>query len=162
MSKTDAEIKATIESHIREYGWHCLSVAPSEGEREFTPFTYSIGFAHSYQAPEVLVFGLGSKKAHAVLSECAAVLAAGGQLHADVEDDRILAKNYKVMFRPLLQAAYDHYLGTALRYYGRTQFDAFVMFLPDRDHRFPWEQGYCGAIATEALAATCPPESRRT
>lgn len=160
MSTTSSDVDATTSSHIKQYGWSCLHVSPGKDEPEFTPFSYSIGFTESYQAPEVIVFALSREKAHGLLNQCAELLAEGGRLRADVEDDRILAHGYKVLFRPLPLTAYSQYLGTALRYYGQRNFDALVMFLPDREHRLPWDQGYCGADAAEAVAVTGPPENR--
>ncbi|MBA3485761.1 MAG: DUF4262 domain-containing protein [Lysobacter sp.] len=47
---------------------------------------------------------------------------------------------------------FGEYLGTAMRCYQEVLFDALVMFLPDRHHRFPWDQGYDGTSADESLA----------
>lgn len=69
----------------------------------------------------------------------------------DAEDAELLANGYKLVFRPLRADCFDEYLGTALRYYGNTPFGAVVLFLPDRNHRFPWQPGYDGPPTHEAL-----------
>jgi hypothetical protein len=43
-------------------------------------------------------------------------------------------------------------LGTALRYYRPKEFGAVVMFIPDREHRFPWQAGYDYIPANDSLA----------
>ena len=140
----------TIAGHIRDYGWHCLHVWPDEEGQD--AFTYSIGFAESFGAPEVLVFGLPRDTAHAVLGVCADLLRAGHAIQPGVEVGEVLDGGYRVVFWPLRDEWRGEYLGTAERHYGDVPFGAVVMFLPDREHRFPWQDGYAGPPADEALA----------
>lgn len=142
----------TIAGHIRDYGWHCLHVWPDEDGQQ--AFAYTIGFAESFGAPEVLVFGLPRDKAHAVLGVCADLLRAGHVIQTDVEVPDVLTGDYRVVFRPLRDECRGEYLGTAERYYGDQPFGAVVMFFPDREHRFPWQDGYAGPPEDEALAIT--------
>ena len=139
-----------ISDNIREYGWHCLHVFPTkEGQDKFS---YSIGFGKSYGSPEVLIFGLEREKAHALLNECAHLLKGGHIIVPGVEDGSVLAGDYKVVFKSVRPDRFGEYLGTAVRYYKDKPFSAVVMFLPDRQHRFPWHQGYDYIPAGEPLA----------
>ena len=148
-----------IAEHIREYRWHCLHVFPTASDSEHSNFSYSIGFTESFGQPEILIFGLSRDKAHALLAECASLLSDGAAFEPDVEDDRVLANGYKVVFRPVLASRFREYLGTARRYYGARNFSALVMYLPDRDGRFPWQSGYDGKNVDEAVSITGPPEA---
>ena len=139
-----------ISDNIREYGWHCLHVFPTKENQD--KFSYSIGFGESYGAPEVLIFGLEREKAHALLNECAHLLKGGHTILLGAEDDDVLAGDYKVIFKSVRPDCFGEYLGTAVRYYQRKPFNAVVMFLPDRQHRFPWQPGYEDIPADEALA----------
>lgn len=151
----DPELAAqnqTIAGHIRDYGWHCLHVWPNADVQD--AFAYSIGFAESFGAPEVLVFGLPRDKAHAVLGVCADLLRAGHVIQTGVVVSEVLSGDYCVVFRSLRDEWRGEYLGTAERYYGERSFGAVVMFFPDREHRFPWQDGYAGPPEDEALAIT--------
>lgn len=139
-----------IERNIQAYGWHCLHVFPTEEGED--AFSYSIGFAETCNAPEVLVFGLAREKAHALLNACAQLLKSGHVIQADVEDANVLAGDYKVVFKSVRPECFDEYLGTASRYYDDKPFHAVVMFLPDKQHRFPWQPGYDGMPAREPLS----------
>ena len=139
-----------ISDNIREYGWHCLHVSPTKQGQD--KFSYSIGFGESYGAPEVLIFGLERERAHALLNECAELLKCGHTILPDVEDANVLTGDYKVVFKPVRSDSFGEYLGTALRYYQGKPFSAVVMFLPDRQHRFPWQPGYDDIPAEESLA----------
>ena len=140
-----------VATDIKRYGWHCLHVSPALGEKGCV-FTYSIGFAKPYGAPEIAVFGMQQEKAHSLLSECATLLRNGYVIRFDVEDPNVLAGDYNVIFRPVRPAYRGEYFGTAMRYYADKAFTAAVMFLPDRQHRFPWEAGYDYVPVDEALA----------
>ena len=150
MDETLAAQNQKIADNIEKYGWHCLHIAPCEEDEE--PFSYSIGFAESYGAPEVLVFGLPREKAHGLLNACASALKEGHGITPDVEDPELLSGGYKVVFKSVRPECFGEYLGTAERYYQGKPFGAVVMFLPDREHRFPWQAGYSYIPADEALA----------
>ena len=144
------EFDKRIADNIREYGWHCLHIASTEEDE--TPFTYTIGLFETYSGPEIFIFNVEPKKAHAVLNVCAQVLREGGTIEPEVPDDRILAGGYKVIFRPLRHELFDEYAGTAVRHYGHSTFPAYVMFFPDAAGRFPWESGYDYIPADEAMS----------
>ena len=139
-----------ISDNIREYGWHCLHVFPTKETHD--KFSYSIGFEESYGAPEVLIFGLDREKAHALLNACAEMLQDGHTIQNSVENPNVLNGGYKVVFRPVRSTFFSEYLGTAQRYYQDRPFGAVVMFLPDREHRFPWQTGYDDIPADESLS----------
>jgi hypothetical protein len=144
-----ASQNARIAENIREYSWHCLHIQPNFETQQ--AFSYTVGFSESFAAPEVLVFGLSHEKAHALLNECATALRRGHRFIPGVPDDSVLAGDYKVVFRALARENFGEYVGTALRYYGMTPFSAMVMFLPDSEHRFPWDPGYAYIPADEPM-----------
>jgi len=150
MDDTLAAQNQKIADNIEKYGWHCLHVAPCEDDEE--PFSYSIGLAESYGAPEVLVYGVPREKAHALLNACASALKKGHSITPEAEDPELLSGGYKVVFKSVRPECFDEYLGTAERYYRDKPFGAVVMFLPDREHRFPWQTGYNYIRMDEALA----------
>ncbi|RNF83204.1 DUF4262 domain-containing protein [Montanilutibacter psychrotolerans] len=150
MSKDLPAQNQTISDNIRAFGWHCLHVFPTQDNQD--KFTYSIGFGESYGAPEVLIFGVEREKAHALLHECAYLLKNGHTIQPEVEDENILTGGYSVIFKCVRPEHFDEYLGTAVRYYQDKPFAAVVMFFPDRQHRFPWDEGYDYIPAGEPLA----------
>ncbi|MFD0727441.1 DUF4262 domain-containing protein [Lysobacter brunescens] len=139
-----------IADNIRSHGWHCLHVLPVEAHQD--SFTYSIGFGESHNAPEIVIFGMSREKAQAALNQCAWLLRQGHVIRMDVEDGNILTGGYNVIFRSIRSDHFDDYLGTAVRYYQGRPFEAVIMFFPDRQHRFPWDEGYDGMPMGEALA----------
>lgn len=156
----------TIATNIKAHGWHCLHVFSNDEQEE--NFTYSIGFAQSFDAPEILIFGIPLEKSRALLNACAESLKRGHQFSPNVADGTILQGGYKVVFKPLLKEHFDEYVGAALRYYYPTPFHAMVMFLPDRHHAFPWESALQARILLNryssykrAMGSTPFPRTRR-
>lgn len=146
--KSRAQRRARIKTDIEKHGWQGLHIFSEEAEE--ADFSYSLGFAESYNAPEILIFGLPRETAHNLLWQCCHLLREGQHFDPDVPDPRLL-NGYAVVFRQIGREHFGEYLGTALDYYGDRAFTALVMFLPDRDHRFAWDAGYRGPPAREAL-----------
>lgn len=90
-----SEQNQKIAHNIEKHGWHCLHVAPCEDGEE--PFTYSIGFAQSYGAPEVMIFGLAREKSVGLLNACASALRDGHAINPEVEDPELLSGGYAVI-----------------------------------------------------------------
>jgi hypothetical protein len=134
--KTGADEK--VASDIREYGWHCLHVAPRAGE-EGASFSYTIGLVPSYHHPELVIFGLGRDRSHRVLCECVDMIKSGTQFPVNERVAEVLARDFDVMFKPIRNECFGEYLGTAVRHYGHKEFGAYVLFWPDKENRFVWE-----------------------
>jgi hypothetical protein len=127
-----------IRANIDQYGWHCLNVWPRVGDDEHTAFSYTIGLTESYGHPEIMIFGLGDK-AHGILNECANLIKKGARFVPNDPNPDVLTGDYRVIFRPVRKECFPEYLGTALRYYGKRPFEAFVLFWPNKEHKYPWE-----------------------
>jgi hypothetical protein len=132
-----------IRSDIAEYGWHCLSVGLRVGESDpdFIPFSYTIGLATTFDHPELIIFGLLRGPSHGILAECVSRLRATGRLPENERIPHILARDLDVVVRPLRPEHYGEYVGTALRFFGNESVRASVVFWPDANNAFPWEQG---------------------
>lgn len=150
--------RSKIKQDIAEYGWHGVHAFPDNEIQD--RFTYTIGLSESYQGPEVAIFGIDRKRAHQLLAVCANLLRSGATLDVDVPDGRLIRGGYKVVFRIISKEAYPEYLGTAVAYFGNTDFRAVVMFLPDSLGRFPWEPGYNYVRVNEGLAIVETPGAR--
>ncbi len=137
-----------IQKHIDEYGWHCLYVFDPDGEKN--EFSYSIGFEESFGHPEIIIFGLKREVAHSILSDIASDLRNGATFEPNVKLNNVIGGDLDIMFKPVKQAAFDDYLGTAVRFYQRP-FRAWVMLWPDKTNILPDEEGCELTVQDEAL-----------
>lgn len=129
-----------VGEHIAKYGWHGLSVHPDSEDQQ--PFTYSIEFFESLGQPEFVIFNQPRDKAHSLLGECAGFLRRGEAIELNREDGRVLASDFMVIIKLVVATEYDEYLGTARRYCKERVFPAVVMFVQDKNHRYPWDADY--------------------
>lgn len=130
---------AKMKSDVQTYGWHCLSVHPREGE-DGTPFTYTIGLTDTFHHPEIMIFGLSDKVSHGILTDCVEMIRSGAAFQPNVEYADVVAGDYKVIFKQISQECLPEYFGAAVGYYEGKSFSGLVMFWPDKNHLFPWQE----------------------
>jgi hypothetical protein len=129
---------------VEKYGNFVLSVFGAE-DGSSPPFSYSIGFAKTLGAPEVIVQGLPSGTAHPVINDLFSMCTDGLQLSDGLRIDGLLA-NYPCVARGVDESwITQSYFASAL-WYHRTQMnsaltDVVQLVWPDADGRFPWEEG---------------------
>jgi hypothetical protein len=123
---------------VREYGWHAVGI---EEDATGPPFTYSIGFRETYGHPEVLVIGVDPHVGFGILANLADRIRDGDRFEPGRDYPGIL-ENYPVRFCEVGQEFYHDYLGYARWFYEGDTFPALQCVLPDRDHHFPWDEGF--------------------
>lgn len=125
---------------IESVGWAVVGVFPTEDQPDAAPFGYTVGLtAHGY--PELVIAGLPLQTTHALLNDLAqrvydkAERFTNGQRVADLVPgyDMVICNGRDTeQIRPTM--AYNRY-GT-----GNVRLQQIVW--PDREGRFPWEDGY--------------------
>ncbi len=128
-----------LQSDVQTFGWQCLSVHPRLGEAG-AHFTYSIGLEETFKHPEIMIFGLSNKVSHGVLSDCVQMIRSGFTFHTDVEYPDVIGSGYKIIFKVARFACLREYFGAAVRFYDDKPFRALVLFWPDKNHMFPWQE----------------------
>ena len=125
---------------IERVGWHIVHI--NEDERG-PAFSFSVGFYYTFQQPEILIMGLKPEVAQKILS-IAVVLMAGGKTFQPFEPVADFAQGYNSVFVPIKIENYQDYLGYAIWFYRSlpAPFPAMQLVWPDKQGRFPWEQGY--------------------
>ncbi|GGY45219.1 hypothetical protein GCM10007148_12730 [Parvularcula lutaonensis] len=143
---TEMDLKCIEDVH--EHGWQALSVS---GDQNGPGFTYSIGWPVTVNQPDVLVFGLPSELAHALLSDLFSRLKNGLKLsHGDCIAE--LIKGYDCAFREIHPSRYAGHVNYSLWYckwagLERSTYRAMQMFWPEKGTGFfPWEDGSGDAI----------------
>jgi len=120
---------------VQEYGWHKITVSE---DAEGPGFTYTIGLFHSFQHPEVIVFGLPDERMRLIVDSIAELVQSGVTLADGSESDQIL-EHYSCTFRAVLPVHYPAHLGYARWFYKAREFPVLQCCWPDRTGRYPWE-----------------------
>jgi hypothetical protein len=89
--------------------------------------------------------------AHSILWQVVNDIKSGRVFELNKRQADILDDDLDVLFKPLINSAYDEYLGTAIDYY-KKPFRTYVMFWPDNDNVLPTEPGCKVTFQNEALS----------
>jgi hypothetical protein len=135
---TDSDLTAfdkKVLPKLEEWGWYVISVADE------APFSYSIGLFEHFRHPEIILFGLDSKRGHRIINDAGKRIREGhnydlGLRHTD------LLRDYECEFCLVDPARYDGYLNYALHYYRGSSFPAIQLIWPDPHGYFPWESNF--------------------
>lgn len=138
-------IQQKVKSDVATRGWHVVKVL--EGGVDEPPFAYTIGFAASYEHPEVVIVGLELDDMHWMLNEIGERVRAGNRFDEGARIDGLL-EGLDCKFVAVDSKWYDGYFGQALAYYGTPALEALQCLWPDRDGRFPDEPGFDDSLRT--------------
>ena len=144
-------------SDIREFGFHAKHVRPDAhpehaAEKEaFGPhpvydigFSYTVGLHHSHRHPELVITGgMSDGTAHEILWEVVNLIADGERFAPGDRSARVL-RDHQVRFGPVTERWRKEILTFADWAARRKPVEAVQVLLPDREGRYPGEEGYAG------------------
>ena len=122
---------------VERYGLHVLKVG---AEDDSPAFAYTVGLYRTFAHPEVIILGLDLDPMHQILNEVAAELRRGARFAPGDVSDAFL-EGYDVTFRAVPERQYRAYLGWANWFNGGVRYPALQLIYPDRERRWPWEEG---------------------
>jgi hypothetical protein len=143
-------------TNIRRDGYHKMGVfSETEGEPEFS---YTVGLFHTYEHPEVIIFGLEINAEFAVL-HTVQELVANGMMFSHGDESFEVLDGTSVVFVDFSRVKYDEYLGQAENFYQSDDFPVLMLVWPDRDGVFPWSDGAADWLKRRqpALWSSVPP-----
>jgi Domain of unknown function (DUF4262) len=124
-------------SHIEEFGCSVVSVMRTAYG---LGWSYTIGTYDTSGKPEIITVGLFDETAHFALNEAAKLLRDGVDLTQGRH--RNLVGKVDCEFRPVDPKWAKHLMGWAVWYYGGEEFPVLQAVYPDRENRFPGEEGF--------------------
>lgn len=133
-SLTDSE-RAILDA-IETEGLHVEHVATDDG----SGFAFTVGLWHTFGQPEVIVFGLEEHVADELFEEIADLAHEGAKFLADTQHDGLL-QHYPSRFLAVPKGFYREFLGVAVWAYEGDGFDAVQLVWPDKQGRWPWDDG---------------------
>lgn len=138
-SQHDLEARQTILKNIEKYGCHLVLI---EGDNYLPGFVYSIGLYKNFGHPEVICFGLQTEVMSTIINHACDLIKAGKTLSPGKNYAGFL-EGYDIQFLPVDKEHYADYFGYAGWFYERSwSFPALQLVWPDKQHLFPWENGF--------------------
>lgn len=127
------------DAKIKDHGWACKSVFP-DAENDLPPFTYTVGFPETLDAPDVIIVGFPGESVHGVLAGLFSGLKSG-RLHLSgaAQDLDGVIETFKVRIRPVPDVlAHETALGSVRRHLPPR---VVQMLLPDPQGHLPGDAG---------------------
>ena len=131
-------IERKLREDVEKHGWHVLNVLSKGGTSP--GWSYSVGLFHTFGHPEIVVVGLPPDTGHAIINDVGAAIRAGRRLEDGMVDAGFL-EGYDSLFRQVPASRYESHFGRAIDFYGGTDFPVLQLVYPDREGRWPWEEG---------------------
>jgi hypothetical protein len=128
---------------IAEYGWW---VGMIPGDDDGPAFAYTVGLWETLKHPEIIILGLKLQSMHGILNGCGEMIRKGARFEDGVQVADVIS-SYDVRFRRLAQRDYAKYLGYGCRHYGGDWFPAVQCVWPDRNGKFPGDEGVAEFMA---------------
>jgi hypothetical protein len=124
-------------THVEEFGCEVIQVKESG---HGPGWSYTLGIYDTCGKPEIIAVGLRDKTAHYLLNEAADRLRAGVDL--TIGRQREMVGEVACEFRPIERKWIRHLMGWAVWYNSGDDFPVLQAVYPDRENRFPEEQGF--------------------
>jgi hypothetical protein len=127
-------------SDVQQHGWHVLHIPADESG---PCFSFSVGFYLKFGHPEVLIMGLAQPVAHELINLVGGHLTTG-RVYRPRELVGDLVEGFPCSFVSILPEHYREYLGYGMWFYRslKQPFPALQLVWPDKQGRFPWDDGY--------------------
>ena len=121
---------------IEKHGVHVLNVFDPDGNDP--KFNYSVGLWHSYEHPEILIFGLDAEISTQLINDIADKCRADDPkpTHGSISSDYV--SNFDVQFLRVPKSQYKEHFGWARWLYKGDDFPVLQMVFPDKFGNWPW------------------------
>lgn len=124
-----------IAQDIEQYGWACITIHDAE-----KPFAYTAGLMHTYQHPELIIFGR-LKDDSGILDSLVTEIRNGRRIDEPRSYD--LLEGFPIATRPVHKTQHELYLGFAMGFLtniGRMgELEAVQVFVPDIRGIYPFQ-----------------------
>jgi hypothetical protein len=138
LPQPEDEHDRAILGHIAEHGWSVIGIEEEDGE---PPYSFSVGLYHTLGVPELLIVGQKPENAQGLINNAGELMRAGRRFRTNRRTTGIL-EGYPAVFVAVDPRYYLGYLGCGRWLYRGDEFPILQLVWPDREGRFPWDEGY--------------------
>jgi hypothetical protein len=131
------EKEASTIRNVETFGCEVMHI---KEEAAGPAWSFTIGVYDTCAKPEVIVVGLPEGTRHYLLNEAAKLLRDGVDLTAGRQGD--IFSHVDCEFRPVEPKWVKHLMGWARWYYEGTEFPVLQAIYPDKENRFPGDEGF--------------------
>ncbi|MBL4675269.1 MAG: DUF4262 domain-containing protein [Mucilaginibacter sp.] len=137
MAEQDGYEQIVIDN-IATYGCHLVMI---EADNYLPAFVYSIGLYESFGHPEIICVGLNTDTMGHLINDIRDGAKEGKHVEAGKAYPDFI-KNFDVLFLEVDKTCYKDYVGYASWFYKGKDYPVLQMVWPDKQNKFPWEDGF--------------------
>jgi len=146
----DEREKRTMD-HIEEFGWEVVMIDPDHASRGWA---FTVGLHDTAGKPELILTGLNRKTSQWLLNDAAKRMKAGTDLTRGKHEG--LLEGVDVIFRPVDRKWLQQVMGWATWYNNGDKFPVLQAIFPDKQNRFPGEEGFDTRYTQPLLQPNAP------
>ncbi len=137
LREAEDESDRKLISDVQRVGWHVVGIA-ADADEEVPDYAFSVGLFHSFDHPEIAIYGLSHDTAMQLINIMGEAIANGSRFsHGDTTDD--VAEGVTLAFINFDAAHYHSELGYARWFYRGNAFPALQCVWPNKNGQFPWD-----------------------
>jgi Domain of unknown function (DUF4262) len=144
MKMGEQRFRRKVEQDIQRVGWTVVAVN-GDPEINIPWWAYTVGVTRTHAHPELAIAGLPPELMQQILNTVGFLVRDGATFSDGTQADNVL-QSYPVAFRQIHRYWFRPLFGSARRFYGNWSFAVLQVVYPDRDGRFPWDDGCSAAI----------------
>lgn len=131
----NSEIHADMIDHTRTFGFEKIGVVSDDGSEP--DFAYTVGLSHTFNHPDLVIFGLDLKVAFAIL-DIAQGLVEAGTVFSHGSGSLDLLDGVPVTFLDVSPDGRSDHLEQATSFYQTDNFPALMIVWPGASGSYPW------------------------
>lgn len=128
----------TLLADVKRVGWHIVGIHEDENG---PAYAFSVGLFHTFEHPEIIVFGLPHDTAGRIINIIGRQVQDGTRFEANDQSNDV-AEGFPVVFKMIPKDFYRQYIGYALWFYRDFDFPVLQCVWPDKAGLFAWQDGY--------------------
>ena len=123
---------------VERVGWHVVGIHEDENG---PAYAFSVGLFHTFEHPEIILFGLPHETAGRMINIIGRQVQAGTRFKPNDQSNDV-AEGFPVVFKMVPKDFYREYIGYALWFYRSLDFPVLQCVWPDKAGLFAWQDGY--------------------
>lgn len=153
MSDPFEEYDQKLMDIVHEYGWAVQYVM---ADKDHPSFSYTVGMS-TFNAPELLIFGIPADTARNILNDMGAAVRDGKRFKSGDRTTEFLANGMELAFIQVDDSTQDLTMANRM-FIAAAPVPALQVVWPDKGGRYPWELGWDMGPVIQPLRGT-PPEN---
>lgn len=135
LPKPESDNDARVLSDIAQHGWHVLKVSALGDSPDWA---YSLGLVHTFDHPEIAIFGLPLNRMHVIINVIGDMIRTGERFDHGSSSSDVL-DGYACEFRSVGRVWYPPFFGRAIWLHRGADFPMLQCLWPDRAGHSPRE-----------------------